>query len=149
MMKKILFALCALLVSLSALAQNDKADNILGTYLAGKGQDAYKVQITKLSDGSYKGTVCWVANLYGPDGKAYTDTKNPNKALRDTPMDKVVLFTGLKYDAKKQQWSDTKIYDPNRGINVKMTAKFEGAGTLVVRGTVLGIGESVSWTKQD
>ena len=148
-MNKILFALCALFVSLSAVAQNDKADNILGTYLAGKGNDAYKVQITKLSDGSYKGTVCWVANLYGPDGKAYTDTKNPNKALRDTPMDKVVLFTGLKYDAKKQQWSDTKIYDPNRGISVKMTAKFEGAKTLVVRGTVLGIGESVSWAKQD
>ncbi|MBP5333603.1 MAG: DUF2147 domain-containing protein [Bacteroidales bacterium] len=40
------------------------------------------------------------------------------------------------------------MYDPGRGIKVKMTAKFEGPGKLVVRGTVLGIGESVTWVKE-
>ena len=36
-MKKIMLALCALFVALSVNAQNDKADNILGTYAAGTG----------------------------------------------------------------------------------------------------------------
>jgi uncharacterized protein (DUF2147 family) len=148
-MKKIIVALCALFLSLLAFAQNDKADNIIGTYLCGKGQSAYKVKIVKLTDGTYKGSICWVANPYDENGKIATDTKNPKKELRNTPMDKVVLFKGLQYDAEKQNWSGVKIYDPNRGINVKMTAKFESPGTLVVRGTVLGIGESVNWIKQD
>jgi len=143
-----MFALCALLVSVFANAQNDKADNIIGTYAAGVGKDAYKVQITKLSDGTYQGAICWLAENKDTDGKIKLDKKNPNKALRNTPMEKTVLFSGLAYDKEKQNWSGAKIYDPDRGISVKMTAKFENAGTLVIRGTVLGIGESVSWKKE-
>ena len=97
-MKQFLLALTTLLLSLSLFAQNDKADNIVGTYLCGEGI--------------------------------------------------VVIFSGLQYDAKKTHWSGTKIYAPDRGISVKMTAKFEKPGTLVVRGTVLGIGEKVTWVKQ-
>ena len=63
-------------------------------------------------------------------------------------MEKTVLFKGLAYDKDKKQWSGAKIYDPDRGISVKMTAKFENAGTLTIRGTVLGIGESVNWKKE-
>ena len=147
-MKKIMLALCALFVALSVNAQNDKADNILGTYAAGTGKDAYKVQITKLADGTYQGAICWLAENKDADGKIKLDKKNPDKSLRNTPMEKAVLFKGLTYDKEKQQWSGAKIYDPDRGISVKMTAKFENAGTLVIRGTVLGIGESVSWKKQ-
>lgn len=147
-MKKIMLALCALFVALSVNAQNDKADNILGTYAAGTGKDAYKVQITKLADGTYQGAICWLAENKDADGKIKLDKKNPDKSLRNTPMEKAVLFKGLTYDKEKQQWSGAKIYDPDRGISVKMTARFENAGTLVIRGTVLGIGESVSWKKQ-
>jgi uncharacterized protein (DUF2147 family) len=148
-MKRFLIALCAFLLSMGAFAQNDKADNIVGTYLCGTGKEAYKVQIVKLADGTYRGAVCWTAHLYDDNGKVRTDVKNPDKTLRNVPMDKVVVFSGLQYDARKQHWSGTKIYDPNRGLRVKMTAKFEQTGTLVVRGTVLGIGESVTWVKQD
>ena len=63
-------------------------------------------------------------------------------------MDKVVLFSGLSYDSAKKQWSGAKIYDPQRGISVKMTARFENADTLIIRGTVLGIGESISWKRE-
>lgn len=147
-MKKMILALFALFFSIVLFAQNDKADNIIGTYLCGTGIDAYRVRIERLSDGSYKGTVCWTADLYDASGKKKTDVKNPDKALRNVPMDQVVIFTGLQYNAEKQHWSDTKIYDPDRGIRVKMTAKFEGGKTLVVRGTVLGVGEKVSWVKE-
>ena len=147
-MKKTLLALCALFVSLFANAQNDKADNIIGTYAAGVGKDAYKVQITKLADGTYQGAICWLAENKDADGKIKLDKKNPDKSLRNTPMEKTVLFKGLAYDKDKKQWSGAKIYDPDRGISVKMTAKFENAGTLTIRGTVLGIGESVNWKKE-
>ena len=147
-MKRMILALTALLFSLCLMAQNDKADNIIGTYLCGTGKDAYKVQITKLADSSYKGTVCWTADPYDANGKVRTDVKNPDKSLRNVPLNQVVIFEGLKYDAAKMQWSDAKIYDPDRGIRVKMTATFQDAQTLVVRGTVLGIGESVTWVKE-
>lgn len=147
-MKKLLLAVSALLLTIGLSAQNNKAGNIVGTYDCGTGIDAYKVKITEQSDGTYKGTVCWTADLYDENGKIKTDTKNPDKALRNVPMDKVVIFTGLKYDAEKQHWTGAKIYDPGRGIRVKMTAKFEGPGKLVVRGTVLGIGESVTWIRE-
>ena len=147
-MKKFLLAASALLLSLGLFAQNNNANNILGTYNCGTGIDAYKVKITAQADGTYKGTVCWVADRLDENGKVKTDTKNPDKSLRNVPMDKVVVFSGLKYDSEKQNWSGAKIYDPGRGIKVKMTAKFEGPGKLVVRGTVLGIGESVTWTKE-
>ena len=147
-MQKIMLALCELFITLIANAQNDKADNILGTYAAGEGKDAYKIQITKLSDGTYQGQICWLATTKDDDGNVLVDKKNPDKSLRNTPMDKVVLFKGLEYDSDKKQWGDTKIYDPERGIQAKMTAKFENASTLIIRGSVLGIGESVTWKKQ-
>jgi uncharacterized protein (DUF2147 family) len=147
-MKKIMLALCAVLVSVIANAQNDKADNILGKYFSTQGKDSYRVQITKQSDGTYKGTIYWLSDPYEKDGSISLDKKNPDKSLRNTPMDKVVLFSGLSYNKEKKQWDGAKIYDPQRGISVKMTARFEDAGTLIIRGTVLGIGESISWKKE-
>ncbi len=148
-MKRILLALSALFISICSMAQNDKGDNILGTYLNGTLEDGYKVLITKLADGTYQGMLCWTNDLYEADGTKKKDVKNPNKALRNTPMDEVILFKGLQYDPNKKQWSGAKIYDPNRGINVKMTAKFDSPDKLVVRGTVLGIGEKVTWVRID
>lgn len=136
----------AVLCSLSVFAQNDKADNIIGEYICGTGKDAYKVEITKQPDG-YKCQIFWVADPLDENGKQALDTKNPDKSLRSVPMDQVVLFTGLKYNAEKKHWSDTKIYDPNRGIKVKVTISFDNPKVLKVRGTVFGIGETVTWNR--
>ncbi|MBQ7194546.1 MAG: DUF2147 domain-containing protein [Bacteroidales bacterium] len=147
-MKRIILTLAAAFAALSMFAQNDKADNILGTYNAGAGKDAYKVKIEKMPDASYKASICWLADPYDESGKIAKDTKNPDKALRDTPMDKVVLISGLKYNKEKQRWDGAKIYDPQRGIKVNVTVSFENAKKLNVRGTVMGIGETVVWTKE-
>lgn len=136
----------AVLCTLSAFAQNDKADNIIGKYICGTGKDAYKVEITKQTDG-YKCQIFWVADPLDENGKPSLDTKNPDKSLRSVPMDRVVLFTGLKYNSEKKHWSDTKIYDPNRGIKVKVTISFDSPKVLKVRGTVFGIGETVTWNR--
>ena len=99
------------------------------------------------ADGGYKCQIFWVADPLDDNGKQALDTKNPDKSLRSVPMDKVVLFSGLKYNAEKKHWSDTKIYDPNRGIKVKVTINFDNPKVLKVRGTVLGIGETVTWNR--
>ena len=147
-MKRLLFSLAALLLATVALlAQNDKADNIVGTYISAPGAGQYRVRITRSSDGTYTGQVCWVKEKY-KDGQLQLDDKNPDKSLRQTPCDQIVLFRGLKYDAKKKHWGETKIYDPNRGIKANMTATFVDAKTLHVRGTLLGFGETEVWTKE-
>ncbi|MCR5518722.1 MAG: DUF2147 domain-containing protein [Bacteroidales bacterium] len=147
-MKKIILTLVAVFAAISLLAQNDKADNILGIYKAGYDQEAYKVQIVKSPDGSYKASICWVSETRDANGKIMTDIKNPDKSLRNVPLDKVVLISGLKYNNAKKRWDGAKIYDPVRGIKVSATLSFDSPKILKVRGSVLGIGETVVWTKE-
>ena len=126
---------------------NAKADNIVGTYSGKQGDDNFKVKIVKLTDGTYRGQVVWMERDRDAKGNKILDTKNPDKSLRSKPADRIVLFSGLKYDAKKQRWGDTKIYDPQRGMKAHMTAEFGADGSLRVKGSLLGISETVSWKK--
>ena len=144
-MKKLLLIACGLIASIGLMAQNDKADNIVGTYAGGSGKDAFKVKITKLQDGTYKGQVCWVAELYDANGVMDVDDKNPDKSLRNTPCNRIIIFRNMQYNSKKQRWEDGKIYDPTRGIVANCTCEFLQDGRLKVRGSILGIGESVYW----
>ena len=147
-MWRFILALCAVLLGGTALLAQNRADDIIGVYSSGTGRDAYKVRITKLSDGTYKGAVCWVADKYDASGNVYTDVNNPDRSLRSTPIDQVVIFSGLKFYPNKNNWGGTKIYDPKRGIRVNVTISFENARTLKVRGSVLGIGETETWIKE-
>lgn len=150
-MKRIILLFLAMLCVVPAVAQsrlNDRADNIIGTYCGKQGDDRFKVKIVKLTDGTYRGQVVWMEHDRDAKGNKILDTKNPDKSLRSKPSDQVVIFSGLKYDAKKRCWNGTKIYDPQRGIRVNMTAEFTADGRLRIKGTVLGIGESVLWDKE-
>ena len=150
-MKKaiVTFTLLALF-AISSFAQNtlnSKADNIIGTYLGIHDNEQFKVGITKQKDGTFTGQVIWLEHDKDAHGNKFLDTRNPDKSLRNIPRDQIVLFSGLKYDAKEQQWGDTKIYDPQRGIRARLHIKFTEDGLLKLRGSVLGIGESVYWKK--
>ena len=81
------------------------------------------------------------------DGNKRLDTKNPDKSLRMVPCDEVVLFTGLKHNARKQCWDGTKIYDLQRGFSAKMSAAFIDDATLRITGTVLGLSGHFTWKK--
>lgn len=140
-----------LVVSLSLLmaqsALNNKADNIVGTYQAKQNHDNFKARITKSADGSYMAQIFWMENPCDKNGKPYLDEKNPDKSLRNVRCDKVVLMKGLKYDAAKKCWNDTKIYDPQRGIRANVTCTFGADGKLYLKGKILGISETACWTK--
>lgn len=150
-MKKILaFAFCALL-AVSAFAQtalNNTADSILGEYLVPDPGNDSKVRFTKNGDGTYKCQIFWLENTTDPStGQPWLDFRNPDKSLRSQRCDQIVLVDGLKYDSAKKNWSGAKIYDPNRGIKANVTCYFNEAGKLVVKGTVLGIGETQYWVR--
>ena len=150
-MKKLFTALLVtMFVFTGVMAQNalnNAGDNIVGTYMGSQNGEKFKAKVVKLTNGKYRGQIIWMENPNDAQGKRRLDTKNPDKNLRNTPCDQVVLFSGLEYNAKKKRWDGTKIYDPQRGMRANLTVEFENDGRLKLRGSVLGIGETVYWTK--
>ncbi|MBE6303121.1 MAG: DUF2147 domain-containing protein [Bacteroidales bacterium] len=150
MKKLIVTLLCAITMALPTFAQNtfnSKADNIIGEYLTDRGGSKSKVRVTKAADGTYTAQLFWVENPNDANGKKRKDVKNPDKNLRNTDIDKVVIIKGLKYIKEDKQWGDTKIYDPSRGFRVNVTAEFVSADKLKLRGTVFGVGTTIYWQK--
>lgn len=147
-MKRLILLIASLMMCAGLMAQNNRAEDIVGLYSGGIGRDAFRARIEKAPDGTFWGHVIWVAERFGKDGMRRKDVRNPDKSLRNTPIDEIVLFRGLKYNEKKQQWDGAKIYDPHRGIRANVSIKFDGAKTLKIRGSVLGISETEIWTKE-
>ena len=149
-MKKLLMIFMgALMMVLPSFAQgiNDKADNIVGEYLTDRGGSKSKVRITKNTDGTYTAQMSCVEKPLDAKGNKRKDVKNPDKSLRNVDIDQVVIVKGLKYDADDKTWGDAKIYDPSKGIRVNVTAEFVSADKLKLRGTILGIGTTIYWSK--
>ncbi|MBQ7517319.1 MAG: DUF2147 domain-containing protein [Bacteroidales bacterium] len=149
-MKRILLTLTLLLMGTAALlAQglNDKADNILGNWRATRGGEVSKVKVSRSADGTYMAQVYWVEVDKDKNGNKKLDRKNPDKSLRSTPCDQIVLIKGLKYNAEKKQWDGTEVYDPTKGIRAKCVVRFEDDGRLRIKGSILGISQSAYWEK--
>jgi len=148
-MKNVLVTILMLSVAALGLNAQNKADDIVGKWFAEQDGVESFVEIMRCPDGTYMAQVRWVENSVGPDGRKVLDVKNPDRSLRSVPVDEIVLFTGLEYNEKKGNWGGTKIYDPTRGIKANVTCSLvDGGKTLRLRGSVLGIGETVEWTRQ-
>lgn len=148
-MKKIIATLIfAVALSVPAFSQdNNKADNIIGEYLTDRGGSKSKVRVTKSTDGTYTAQIFWVENPLDKNGNKRKDVKNPDKSLRNTDIDKVVIVKGLKYDKEEKEWNGAKIYDPSKGIRVNVEAEFVEAGNLKLFGNIWGIGTTIYWQK--
>lgn len=149
-MRKFIAWLCILPFSVIALNARNNADDIVGNWLAEQDGIQSYVSITRSPEGTFTCQLFWVEDSIGPDGRKVLDVKNPDRSLRSVPIDEVVLFSGLKFNEKKNCWNGTKIYDPTRGIRANVTCTLsEDGNTLFLRGSVLGIGETVEWTRMD
>ena len=139
-----------MLTCISVSAQNSKNDNpdaILGTYSVNHGGQQSKVHVYKDKNGTYIAQCIWLKDsINRKTGKLVVDEKNPNKDLRNTPCNQIIIFRGLKYNAKKRRWDSGKVYDPTRGIVANCTCEFQEDGRLKMRGTLMGIGETILWT---
>ena len=151
-MKQITILLLTTLFLCPAMAQNSKnsrADAIVGTYRVEHAGQQSKVRVYKEKNGDYTAQCIWLRDSIDPaTGKLITDSKNPDKSLRNTPCNRIIIFRNMQYNSKKQRWEDGKIYDPTRGIVANCTCEFLQDGRLKVRGSILGIGESVYWQPQ-
>ena len=109
-MKKVFFLVITLLTFGLVSAQNalnNAADNIVGTYSGTQDGENFRAKITKQPDGTYQGQIVWMQNDKDADGNKRLDTKNPDKSLRNTPCDRIILFSGLQYNADKKCWDGT------------------------------------------
>ena len=148
-MRKHIATIIALFIGMSVLnaqnAKNSTPDSILGNYESEYSGQVYRVRVTKNPDGTYKAQNYYLKYPNGKDGKPLLDKKNPDKSLRNVPYSQVVLIEALQYDPDKKTWGNAKIYDPSRGLKANVTAVFLPDGRLKLRGSVLGIGETIYW----
>ena len=134
--------------SFTAAAQdNSVAVNIICEYFVSHQGENSKVRIFKDLDDTYTVQVFWVENCLDKKGEVRLDANNPDKSLRKTPCDQIILIKGLTYDSKKQRWGDAKIYDPTRGIRANVSCEFQDGGVLKVKGTLACFSQSVYWKK--
>ena len=143
-MNRFFVSLCVALFSFAAAFA--QADKIVGGYSSVHEGISSKIRVSKVGDG-YRAQVIWVDKPTNPDGSVKTDLKNPDKAKRSTPADKIVLIEKVTYNAKKQQWDNGKIYEPTSGKSWTVTCSFKDEKTLKVRGSFGPFGKSVFWTK--
>lgn len=148
-MKRLFFiTLCLVLPLCGMYAQGDRnssGDNIIGKYMVVHDVEKSKVEVTKQPDGTYKAQIYWVENAYDKNGKKRVDEKNPDKTLRNVPCDRIVLFWDLRYNPDKARWDKGKVYDPTRGLKVNLTSNFDKNGNLLIKGSLMGISETVVW----
>ena len=139
MNRLILIVFTLFTTAISAFSQTDlntDPDSIVGEYEVLHQGECAKVRIMKEEDGTYSARIFWVDDMYDKHGRLRLDKKNPDKNLRDQAIDSIVIMTGLRYDAKKQQWGGTKIYDPTRGARANVHCDFRDRKGLRVRMTV-------------
>lgn len=136
-------------VTSHAQGLNDNAENIVGDYLTDRSGSKSKVRISKTAQNTYEARVFWTENPYDKDGNKRKDVKNPDKSLRTVDIDKVLLVSGLKYDAEDKEWNGAKIYDPTKGMRVNVSMKFESKGKLKLRASILGIPKTIYWQRLD
>ena len=121
-------------------------DLICGTWLEEKKQS--HIEINKTKDNLYKGRIIWLAEPLDENGNIKTDTKNPNKSLRNQTIEGLVVIDNLKFN-NNNTWSNGTIYDARSGKTYSLSAKLEDENTLFMRGFIgfSLIGKTTRWTR--
>ncbi|WP_242919529.1 DUF2147 domain-containing protein [Pontibacter liquoris] len=143
-MKKHLLTLVALLL-FSTLAWAQKLSP-LGTWTNEDGKA--KFEIYKCGD-----KLCGkIVTLREPlrNGKPKMDDNNPDKKLRNRPLEGMVFMKGFAYDSE-HKWDNGTIYDPESGKTYSCYMKMTGKNTMEVKGYIgiSLIGRTQNWTRVD
>lgn len=153
-MSRILLLCLCLLGSVSAMAQPQDGDAILGTWEVQTPTDLVHIEVTRDQD-VYNGEIIWIKEpLFPADdprgmgGQPKVDRRNPDPALRTRPIIGVEVLTGMRYKGDGK-WNGGSVYSPNRGLLVRGEAKLLRNGILRVTG-FLGFAlfsSSVDWRR--
>lgn len=95
---------------MNSLAQNGfVADDINGEWWSPKNDG--KILFFR-SEGKYYAMVSWQKYPNDPvDGKPRLDKNNPDPALRNRPLQNLIVFSDFSYIAEKGKYTGGKIYD--------------------------------------
>jgi uncharacterized protein (DUF2147 family) len=100
--------------------------------------------------GKLCGTIVWLKQPLGKDGKDARDSHNPDPNLRMRKILGMPLLSDfVPDDGDPNAWKDGTIYNPNNGKTYSCNLTLENPQTLRVRG-YLGLsifGETQTWTR--
>lgn len=103
------------------------------------------VKIYKAQNGKYYGKITWLKNPNDANGKAFTDSENPDENLRSEPLVGLTILKSFEYSSEK--WRDGTIYNPNEGKTYNCKMWLTDENTLQVRGYWGVLYETETWSK--
>ena len=124
------------------------ADPVFGDWLTVGGTGKVRVAPCPAAPAQACGTIVWLNDPNGPDGKTAHDANNPNPALQSRPILGLPLIGGFHLEAPGR-WNDGTIYDPNEGKTYRSKMAIGPGGTLRVSGCVLVFCKAQTWTRAD
>ncbi len=137
-MKKII-AFLFVFSSTFIIAQTQKADDLIGTYMTDKNEGM--VEITK-RDNKFFGKLLWTKT----EGKL--DTNNPDVKQQSQPLRGKEILKSFDFNGS-DLWHNGTIYDPKNGKTYSCKITRDEKGNLSVRGFigVSLIGRTTLWIK--
>ena len=138
-----------ILLNLNLSAQNVySADEICGEWWTPKNEGK---MIFFRSEGKYYGMISWLKFPNDPvDGKPRRDKLNPDPALRNRPLQNLILFSNFTYDAEMGKYTGGLIYDAqDSGKKYSCWLKLSDHNVLEIHGYIgfSLIGKSVFFTR--
>ena len=137
-MKKIIFIIAALMLSVFAASAQD----VLGKWKLENGSAI--VQVYQSLD-SFNGKIVWLQKATEADGTPAVDKNNPDPAKQSRKLIGLNMLFGLKKVG--DEYTGGKIYDPANGKTYYCSFKVEG-NTLRVRGSLDKkgfLGRTMNW----
>lgn len=122
-MKKLILLL---ILSTSMLCAQNKAGDIIGTYMNPDGDAILKIYETS---GKYFGKLIWTKN---PNN---LDSNNPDVTKRTQKRLGLVIMNNFKFDGDGT-WEDGTIYDPKNGKTYDCKVTRDAKGNLDIRGYI-------------
>ncbi len=142
-MKKAIFAVILLLISMTSFAQKISPDNIIGIWQCAD----YKIEIFR-SESGYSAKLLWSKDMFEADGKTpKKDIKNPNEKLRSRPIQGIVHISALVF--KDGEYVNGKLYSVQDGNTYSLKAKLKNINDLETRGYkgIPMIGKTFNWKR--
>jgi uncharacterized protein (DUF2147 family) len=141
----IVMLLCCVLTASGAHASSSEP-NPLGIW-ATAGDDSH-VKIEKCG-ASLCGTIVWLKDPLGDDGKDAVDSKNPDPSLRTQKLVGLSLLSGFEPTDDPSVWKNGRIYNPEDGRTYSCNLTVKDPNTLRVRGYVgfSLLGETQIWNR--
>ncbi|MGO9604239.1 MAG: DUF2147 domain-containing protein [Candidatus Binataceae bacterium] len=98
------------------------------------------------------GTIVWLKDPLGDDGKDAVDSNNPDPSLRSKKLVGLMLLSGFEQDKDDpSKWIHGRIYDPDDGRTYSCNLTVQDRNAIRVRGYIgfSLLGKTQVWTRVD